>query len=125
MGNRVVIQFVGADNEVSPAIYGHWYGSQAAEMLVALRDQMADRPSDVAYVAARCLGRMIDGHTGSTGFGTWNAPAKLTAEDSPVDAGVFVVTLGERWQVNVLGGRLSERGTLPKASPKIKFTVQS
>jgi hypothetical protein len=112
MGNRIVIQFVnGAD--VSPAIYGHWYGSHAGEALKGLRTQMADRPDSIQYVAARMLGVMIGDDKGSTGFGLWNAPKRLTAKDSHGDAGVFLVDIAAPvWRVTVLDGSGSEHGPL-------------
>lgn len=113
MGNRVVIQFVNGD-EVSPAIYGHSSGYNAATVIKDLREQMSDRPGDLAYVSARCLGRLIDGdNEGSTGFGLWNAPKKLTKKDSHGDAGVFLVDISKSiWQVTVIDGRNSEHGPL-------------
>jgi hypothetical protein len=117
MGNRVLIQFTGTrgngDREVSPAIYGHWSGSDAAATITALREQMSDRPGDIAYVAARCVGRLIDGDTASTGFGLWNAPKLLTAEESHGDAGVFRVDISApMWRVTVIDGRPTETGSL-------------
>lgn len=124
MGNRVVIQFInGAD--VSPAIYGHWAGSATPDMLAELRKQMADRPSDLPYVSARALGRFIDGDKGSTGFGLWNAPKKLTASDSHGDAGVFLVDISEPiWRVTVLDGIEGEHGPLTD-SPNLVFVANS
>jgi hypothetical protein len=112
MGNRVLIQFA-KDTDVSPAIYGHWAGSDAAETIKALRAQMADRPSDLSYVAARCLGRLIGGDESSTGYGLWNAPKHLTAAESHGDAGVFLVDIAEPvWRVTVLDGHVGEHGPL-------------
>jgi hypothetical protein len=122
MGNRVVIQFV-CNGKVSPAIYGHWHGSDAAETIKALREQMSDRPSDIEYVAARCIGRMIDGDTASTGFGLWNAPKQLTAKESHGDAGVYLVDIsGDRWRVSLIDGRVSERGEVSD-SANVSFHI--
>lgn len=128
MGNRVLIQFVASAHtdkfgqkfkaEFSPVIYGHWYGSQAAEMLVALHRQMSDRGADVSYIAARAIGRMCadsgaDGQ--STGVGLWNAKRKLTSEDSHGDAGVYIVDVTKAdWRVTMLGGHCCERGNIPR-----------
>lgn len=112
MGNRVLIQFVNG-KDVSPCIYGHWSGGAAADTLKALRLQMSDRPSDIAYVAARCVGRLIGADDASTGFGLWNAPKKLTAKESHGDAGVFLVDIAKPvWRVTILDGFESEYGTL-------------
>lgn len=123
MGNRVVIQFVsGVGN--SPAIYGHWSGREAAGMLTKLREQMSDRPSDIAYIAARAVARLIvdaDAVDDSTGFGIWNAPAQLTADDSHGDAGIYLVNVSQSvWQVSVFGGRVTEQGEV-RSTANVKF----
>ncbi len=111
MGNRVLIQFINSE-EVSPVIYGHWSGRDAADVINALREQMADRADCVAYVAARCVGRLIGGETeSSTGFGLWNAAERLAAKDSHGDAGIFLVDVsGPRWRVMLRAGSDGERG---------------
>jgi hypothetical protein len=112
MGNRVLIQFVSGP-EVSPAIYGHWSGRRAAEVITRLRKQMADRPNDITYVSARCVARLIGADDGSTGYGLWNAPKKLTAKESHGDAGMFLVDISEpTWYVTVIDGRPYETGSL-------------
>jgi hypothetical protein len=122
MGNRVLIQFV-SGKEMSPAIYGHWSGSETPTLLVALREQMSDRPGDLAYVAARYVARMVGlPELGSTGYGIWNARKRLTAKDSHGDAGVFRVDIAHAvWHVTVMDGREREHGPLTD-SPNVKFT---
>lgn len=127
MGNRVLIQFIGTgsngDREFSPVIYGHWAGSKAAGSLVVLRKRMSDRPGDISYVAARCVGLLIGDDDGSTGYGLWNATKILTAADSHGDAGIFLVDIGVGpvWRVAVIDGHPSETGSLVDTD-NVRFT---
>jgi hypothetical protein len=118
MGDRVLVQFKNG-KEVSPVIYGHWCGSEAPALIVALREQMDTRNDDLAYIAARCVQQFIGGDKSQTGFGIWSAEKELTAEDTHGDAGVYVVEIGATWTVNHLCGY--EPDNMP-THPRIKWT---
>lgn len=118
MGNRVLVQFTSTDaNSVrfSPVIYGHWHGYYIYKTIELLRKQMADRPGDIAYIAARLAGRMCEeaGLDKSTSVGIWNADHILVEKDSHGDAGIFLIDVSQpTWKVKVFAGWSSERGQI-------------
>lgn len=120
MGDRVLIQIHSkAEGDFSPVIYGHWSGDAAPAAMARLRERMKGRTGDVSYTTARALqelmGNMPDGNLG---FGVWNAPALLTAEDSHGDAGVILVNVdGPELTFECLGGYLVT--TAPTGLPSV------
>ena len=104
MGDRVLFQIVGG-NEVSPVVYCHWAGWRAPGIVRALKARMVGRPGDVSYTAARLVQECVQVTEGDAGFGLWNAPERLTAEDSHGDAGVVLIDCNS-WRCECFGGYL-------------------
>jgi hypothetical protein len=95
MGDRILYQVVcPIKQEFSPVIYAHWSGNNAGSVCKRLWQRMQTRPGDVEYTAARLIQELIDGDSGNTGFGIWNADRVLTKEDSHGDAGIILVIAG-------------------------------
>jgi len=113
MGDRIVYQCVSKE-DVGPAVYAHNGGSDARRVVKELRQRMKDRPDDLAYVSARLVEIAIGNSAGSSiGFGMWNAPERLTAEESHGDAGVVLISLPS-FAVECFGGylRVAEDGSI-------------
>ena len=101
MGDRVVITFTDDDESFSPAVYMHWNGQEAPDMIRAAQPVM--RREDSSYSAARFCGECHKAVRGVTGLGLVDAP--VGSEAFPIDwnsyshgdAGVYVVntTTGE------------------------------
>lgn len=112
MGDRAVIHFVDARDEVSPGVYLHWGGSDVPALLRATFDLMATRRGDMQYTAARFVGVVHAGDKPGTNLslGLWNAPdgglASIRHSDySHGDAGVFIVHLDAYgWSIEMHGG---------------------
>ena len=104
MGDSVLFQVV-LGSKVSPVVYCHWSGWRAPGIVRALKARMAERTSDVDYVAARLVQECIQAAEGNTGFGIWNAEHRLTEEDSHGDAGVVLIDC-DSWRCECLGGYL-------------------
>jgi hypothetical protein len=100
MGDRAYITFHDGTGETSPTVYLHFEGSEVVELLMKLRDLMADRNFDVSYVCARFIGICHDLITGNLSLGVYDSIPK---DKSPGDAGHFYINCGT-WDVNVTGG---------------------
>lgn len=99
MGDRVIFH-VFDDEEIGPAVYGHWSGERYADVLKVLTERMDDCRGDVEYATARLIQILIGNDDSNLGFGCWNAPRgvsaqvwrKITdAEYSRGDAGVILI----------------------------------
>lgn len=102
MGDRVLVQFKN-ESEVSPAIYLHWGGEQAPELIKKCFEYMEGRRNNVAYTAARFTGICHEKTTGNLSLGLLQQTTELTAQDSHGDAGCYVVDLKNE-TVNAFGG---------------------
>lgn len=107
MGDIVLMQVVG-QGKFSPVIYGHWCGEQAPEIVKRLQKRMSERKGDVDYIAARLVQEAINGRSGDTGFGIWNAEKVLTAADSHGDAGVVLIN-ADTLEPTYIGGYLDPK----------------
>lgn len=109
MGDRVLIQcFSSKTGEFGPVIYGHWSGYNSPEAVRRLAARMKTRQGDVSYSSARMVQELIGTDDGSsTGFGIWNAEAKLTDKDSHGDAGIILIDVGNDHRCECLGGYLT------------------
>lgn len=109
MGDRVLIVATDGD-EISPAIYGHWFGDDAPAMLVEAGERGIIRQGDVSYAAARICGHFHEQSVRTTGLGILPAPDSLTDEClqsfSHGDAGVIVVNV-EDGSLRYVGGYLA------------------
>ena len=106
MGDRVLFQMVRGPSEFGPAVYCHWSGGRAPDIVRALASRMKTRTGDLDYATARlvqeCIGR---GDAGALGFGVWNAPARLTEKDTQGDAGIVLIDC-DGFTCECLGGYL-------------------
>ena len=84
--------------------YGHWSGESALDIANRLKERMAASGDDIQYAAARLVQEMVGMDNGNTGFGVWNADAKLTAGDSHGDAGVILIHSDKGYEVEILCG---------------------
>lgn len=98
MGDRVVV-VVTDGNEIAPAIYAHWLGSEAPAILVKAGEAGLIRKDDESYAAARVCGAFHEASPGHTGVGLLDAPADLSDETleefSHGDAGVIVLNVSD------------------------------
>lgn len=96
MGDRVLIVFASGADDISPAVYLHWGGSDAPHLIEETAKHMATKKGDAQYAAARCIG-LAHAHdaASNTGLGVTAPPADLKEETlkkfSHGDAGVVVV----------------------------------
>lgn len=121
MGDRVSFVFKGTGRDLrgneapyySPAVYIHWGGSDAANLLERLREHMGTRHNDPQYTAARCAGLAHeDDNASNISLGIFNVsfkgelkPGKKTNAASPGDAGLLVVDVtGPVWTVDTFFG---------------------
>jgi hypothetical protein len=97
MGNRVLVQLVseGANGpaRVSPVLYGHWSGDEAANWLHQLTVKMGDRINDISYSFARLVQIALADDKEITGYGVWNQAEKLKPADSHGDSGIYVLNV--------------------------------
>ena len=94
MGDRAVVVFKTDDNDVSPAVYLHWNGSDVADWLKELATLMGDRKDDVGYAAARFCGICHSHISGELGLGLLDDGRSFVADPkgtSHGDQGVFIV----------------------------------
>lgn len=97
MGDRVLVTFTDKDNtDYTPAIYMHWAGDAAAELIRNAQPML--RRGDPSYAAARFCGECHKSLTGELGLGLLDAPKPsepgFAWEDySHGDAGVYVVNV--------------------------------
>lgn len=103
MGNRAVIQLK-TNNELSPALYLHWDGGRAREIIKRAEARMQGCPDgDIQYSFARLVQEAvnIDDPYTNTGYGVWNQTTELTEADSHGGAGCFVVDVSKmsRWKI--------------------------
>lgn len=103
MGDRVLVTFTTNDNDYTPAIYLHWQGHKAAEMIREAQPLM--RKNDPAYAAARFCGFCASQISGVLGLGIVPGPSAEVDWDeySHGDAGVYVVNV-ETGEVQCHGG---------------------
>lgn len=106
MGDRVLMQCHDSD-DFGPVVYGHWSGADAVEIVKRLRARMATRKDDLNYWSARLVQEAINSDAGATGFGVWNAKAKLVSDDSHGDAGCVLIDV-RTGAVQVSGGYLTD-----------------
>jgi len=97
MGNSAVIQLVKGE-ECSPALYIHWHGDQAEEIIRNTEYQLGslahnpDSGLDCAF--ARLVENACDyNEGGATGFRVYNSPDLITEADCPIDEGCFIVDI--------------------------------
>lgn len=99
MGERVIFHVFDGE-EIGPAVYGHWSGYHALEVVESLKKRMHDRLSDVSYTTARLIQELVGDDPGNLGFGCWNAPQGVPSvvwgvindrEYSHGDAGVILI----------------------------------
>jgi hypothetical protein len=116
MGDRVLMQCVAnygkPGQEVGPAVYLHWNGSGAGNVVRLLASRMADRGAqgDVSYCSARLVEAAIESCNLSgedTGIGLWNQPEPLTADDSQGDAGCVLIHVDQEFRCDCRGGYLT------------------
>lgn len=106
MGDRVLFQVVRGDKGFSPVVYCHWSGNRAPEIVRKLAERMDSRRGDIDYVTARLVQECTAADPdGALGFGVFNHPARLTAEDSNGDAGVVLID-SDTFECECLGGYL-------------------
>lgn len=111
MGDRVLI--VATDGaEISPAIYGHWFGYDAPQILAEAGERGIVRKGDVSYAAARICGHFHEKSVSTTGLGILPAPDDLEDETltkfSHGDAGVIILNV-EDGTLRYVGGYLARR----------------
>ena len=115
MGDRVLFQMVRGPSEFGPAVYCHWSGGRAPDIVRKLAARMASRTGDIDYATARLVQECTVTDTdGALSFGVSNAKARLTAEDSHGDAGVVLIDC-DTFKCQCLGGYLV---TGPDGFPK-------
>jgi len=104
MGDRVLFQIVHKTNpeDFSPAIYCHWSGNIAPQIVRALRDRMEGRGGDVDYAAARLVQICTEGDYGNLSFGIFNVDHVLDAGDSHGDAGVILIDCADGFKCTCL-----------------------
>jgi hypothetical protein len=105
MGDRVLIQ-LRMKNEVSPALYLHWGGGGAYQLIRRAERVMRSRGPDLSYAFARLVGEACrEGEGNNTGVGVHNAPKSLEPHDSNGDAGCLLVDLlASGWVITPLEG---------------------
>jgi hypothetical protein len=103
MGDRVLIQVTSNKNEVSPALYLHWHGDSAPDLIRDLAVRMKNRDGDTSYAFARLVGLAHERIPGNLSMGVWNMSMKLTDTHSHGDAGCYIVNCST-WQVQAFGG---------------------
>ena len=96
MGDRVLITFTQDGENYSPAVYMHWSGSEAPDMIRAAALVM--RKGDESYSAARFCGechKALGMKHGPVGLGILPGPQpnENWEEYSHGDAGVYVVNV--------------------------------
>lgn len=104
MGDRVLVAFTDDDGtSYSPAVYMHWGGSDAADMIKAAVPHM--RRGDALYAAARFCGECHKQLPGVTGLGLMAGPDAGADWDeySHGDAGVYLVDVNTG-KVDARGG---------------------
>jgi len=98
MGNKALIQLT-YDAEFSPALYMHWDGDHARDIIKETRKRMEDYSNDVEYSFARLVQVAMGDDQGHRGYGVYNTSGTLTSEDSPGDNGCFVVDIKNDWKI--------------------------
>ena len=107
MGDRVLMQCYSSKTGVfGPVLYCHWAGSDAPQIVKALRDRMAERPGDPDYSSARLVQIAIGNDASALSFGIWNATALLTESDSHGDAGCVLIDVSDNHSAQYFGGYL-------------------
>jgi hypothetical protein len=114
MGDRVLFVCHDGGSEIAPAIYGHWCGYEALDMLAAAAPRM--RKGDVSYAAARLCGYLHEQNKGALGLGLIAPPESIEpdtlAKFSHGDAGVVAVNVNDgSWTLH--GGYLARRQSEP------------
>lgn len=105
MGDRALIQLIDKDRQVSPSLYIHWGGEGVACTLHATQKRMEGRPNDLDYSFARLVQIAIGDDDSNLSFGVSNRSTAITEDDSPGDAGVFLVDISTTpWTVMTAGG---------------------
>ncbi len=111
MGDRVLFQVV-SKRKFSPVVYAHNDGHKALDVVARLRERMADRDDDVDYAAARLVQELTGDDKYNTGYGIWNADARLTKDDTHGDAGVILIHADDNCRAEILCGyHLTRSGT--------------
>lgn len=113
MGDRVSFVFHGGKyHRIAPAVYSHWAGHDAPELLKEAADLGLIRRNDPGYSAARMCGYLHEHDPRSTtGLGLQTAPKDLAPETlkefSPGDGGVIVVNVGDGSDYDLEFGEVS------------------
>lgn len=107
MGDRAIVHFTNGE-DMSPAVYLHWGGSDIPKLLQETQRLMIGRPNDALYSCARFIG-ICHSHDqeSNVSLGVWNSDRGdiFTENYSHGDAGVFVVDCSaEEWVVKCFGG---------------------
>ena len=93
MGDRAIVVFKG-DDEISPAIYLHWHGTNVGEWIAELAKLMGDRKGDVGYAAARFCGICHSHIDGNLSVGLIDDGKRFVDDPKGMshgDNGVFIV----------------------------------
>jgi hypothetical protein len=97
MGDRALIVVTDNTGEISPAVYTHWAGSEAGDIIKAAGEKGVIRMDDISYATARICAAFVGDNTGTTGTGILAGPENLEPETlgtfSHGDAGVFVLNV--------------------------------
>jgi len=114
MGERVLFIVKNKQGEYGPcAVYGHWSGDKAHQIIAALRERMGDRTDDVSYATARLFGVMHERIPGNLSLGAYPLPDDFEAATleaySHGDGGVLVINCHD-WSVQAYGGYWGENG---------------
>lgn len=119
MGDRVLFVCHRGGDYISPAVYGHWIGHEALELLVAAAPTM--RKDDSGYAAARLCGHLCaESPKDALGVGLHKAPENLEPATlqkfSHGDAGVVVIDVSSgKWEC--FGGYLAHDEELRVGCP--------
>lgn len=114
MGDRAII-VVKSDQEIAPcAVYLHWSGAAALDLVQTAIERMKGREGDVSYATARLIGICHEHVEGNLSLGVISAPSArnvLTGkldDYSHGDAGVIVWDCGTN-VVQAFAGYHAER----------------
>ena len=109
MGDRVIFQIISKNDpkDFSPAVYCHWAGDRAPEIVRSLKERMQGRGGDVDYAAARLVQICTANDTGNLSFGIYNVDHRLTEKDSHGDAGVILIDCADGFRCEIFDSYLT------------------
>ena len=127
MGDRVIIVCHAGPTDIAPAVYAHWAGSYAPDILVAAGEAGILREGDSCYTAARVAWAFCNRNPDSClSVGLMPAPENLEPDTlqgaSPGDAGVILLDVRDG-SLSYHEGYLSEPdddGDAPPTHVKMK-----